>query len=340
MSSIPEGAQTASGEGPDLKSAVTEAAQTLGLAPAEVEYKLDMSHFRSAAGMPMSRSTVKVVAWARPEGGAAAPAPAPRPAAAAPAEPRPPREAPAPRPPREASAPAAKTDASAFAEDWFRTLLTSMDVVGTVEASEADGHIHLAITADKAGRIIGRRGVTLSAIRHLLKLALSSRGDFIIDVDIPDARDGDGPRPEREPRRDDRGPRTDDRGPRRDDRGPRSDDRGPRRDDRGPRSDGPRRDDRGPRRDDRGPRRDDRRPDDGPKSEYPEEKLVAIAKRASEKVVETGRPVTINLVLNSYDRRIVHVTVQDLDGVESQSVMKDGKKYIQVLPAGSASSEE
>jgi predicted RNA-binding protein Jag len=314
MSSIPEGAQTASGEGPDLKSAVTEAAKTLGLSPAEVEYKLDMSHFRSAAGMPMSRSTVKVVAWSRPEGAAAAPAPAPRPAAA-PAEPRPPREAPAPRPAREPVGPGAKTPASEFAEGWFRMLLTSMDVVGTVEATEADGHIHLAITADKAGRIIGRRGVTLSAIRHLLKLALSSHGDFVIDVDIPDARDGDGPRPEREPR---------------------GDDRGPRRDDRGPRADGPRRDDRGPRRDDRGPRRDDRRPDDGPKSEYPEEKLVAIAKRAAEKVVETGRPVTINLVLNSYDRRIVHVTVQDLDGVESQSVLKDGKKYIQVLPTGSA----
>jgi predicted RNA-binding protein Jag len=42
--------------------------------------------------------------------------------------------------------------------------------------------------------------------------------------------------------------------------------------------------------------------------------------------------VTINLKLNSYDRRVIHVEVAEVDGVESQSVVKDDVKLVQVVP--------
>jgi hypothetical protein len=99
-----------------------------------------------------------------------------------------------------------------------------------------------------------------------------------------------------------------------------------------------RRDDRPPRRDDRRddrPRRDDRRGDDRRErqSPYTEAQLQEIARRAAAKSIETGKPITINVALNSYDRRIVHMEVSGLDGVISQSVVKDDVKYVQVVPS-------
>ncbi|HMV69452.1 MAG TPA: hypothetical protein PKA64_21600, partial [Myxococcota bacterium] len=54
-----------SGEGPDLKSAVADAAARLGLDPSGVEHKLDLAHFRTPSGSSMARRTVKVIAWPR-----------------------------------------------------------------------------------------------------------------------------------------------------------------------------------------------------------------------------------------------------------------------------------
>jgi len=69
----------------------------------------------------------------------------------------------------------------------------------------------------------------------------------------------------------------------------------------------------------------------------PEEKLRALARRAAEKARESGQTITINLKLNSYDRRLVHLEVSEVEGVDSQSEEReeDGEvvKYIQVIPA-------
>ena len=66
---------------------------------------------------------------------------------------------------------------------------------------------------------------------------------------------------------------------------------------------------------------------------YPEEKIKALARRAAEKALETGKTITINLELNSYDRRLVHVEVAEVDGVVSNSEEReDGTKVIQVAP--------
>ena len=65
--------------------------------------------------------------------------------------------------------------------------------------------------------------------------------------------------------------------------------------------------------------------------------LITRARRAAEKARETGQTITINLKLNSYDRRLVHLEVSEVDGVDSQSEEReeDGEvvKYIQVIPA-------
>lgn len=333
MSSIPEGAETATGEGRDLVSAITAAAESLGVKKHQVNHKIDMSHFRSDEGRSTPRDTVKVIAWVNPDAPEEAP---PEPVRA----PRPDRDDDRPRRSRdredrggrgrdrddrggrgrdrdrgdrggrgrdrdrgdrEERRPRAKssepmgepTEASEFAKGWFEVLLEALRVEGTVEAAGTDDRVHIRIKpTSKAGRLIGRRGSTLAAIRHLLGLAVEKYGDFVIDVDVDDDRED---RPSRD--RDDRGGRDRDRDGGRRGRG-------------------------------RGRRDDDR----GEKSAYPEEKLRALARRAAEKAVETSKTITINLDLNSYDRRIVHLEVSDFDGVQTQSVEKDGKKVVQVIP--------
>ncbi len=168
-----------------------------------------------------------------------------------------------------------------------------MDVTGKITGTGSDERIHLSVKVDKAGRIIGKRGATLGAIRHLLGIAIHNEyGALTIDVDIDDDRPREA-RPERE-----------ERGGRRNRRG----------------------------RDRRGGEESGR---------YPEEKLQALAARAAEKARETGQTITINLELNSYDRRIVHLAVAEIEGIISQSEEResldgDGNevvaKFVQVLP--------
>jgi predicted RNA-binding protein Jag len=179
-----------------------------------------------------------------------------------------------------------------------------MDVKGEVVGSGNDERVHLAVTADKAGRVIGKRGSTLGAIRHLLSLALEQNfGDLTIDVDVDDDR----PKGERPSRSSDS-----------------SGGRGRRRDrDSGRRSDGR--------------RSGGRRPRSRDKGKYPEEKLRALARKAGEKAAESGQTITINLELNSYDRRLVHLEISEMEGVESQSEEREGDdgeivKYVQVIP--------
>ncbi|MFK7930022.1 MAG: KH domain-containing protein [Myxococcota bacterium] len=367
MSKIPEGAETATGEGRDMQSAVSAAAESLGVKKHQVHHTLDMSHFRNAEGRSTSRDTVKVIAWVNadaPEEAPAEPVRAPRPERAErdEGERRPRRDRDEGRgrerggrdrgqredrgrdrgdredrgrgrerggrdrddrgrgrerggrdrddrgPEREerkarSSEPMGEpTEASEFAKGWFETLIAALRVEGTVEAAGTDDRVHIRIKpTSKAGRLIGRRGSTLAAIRHLLSLSVDKFGEFVIDVDVDDDREDRKPRERNDDRGEGRG-----RGRDRD----RGDGRG--------RGRG-----RGRRDDDRGERE---------QSAYPEDKLKALARRAAEKAVETQKTITINLDLNSYDRRIVHLEVSECDGVATQSVEKDGKKVVQVIP--------
>lgn len=401
---VPDGVKTVVAEGGDLRAAVGEAAKLLGLVSSQVDYKMDLSHFRTAAGGSVARRTVKIVAWdsgrsptdqraearparpaadvqekddpteesdqertvpsqareARPDGDGRAddrprrgrgdrrddrprgdrPPREDRPRDERPREARPPRderprdERPRDERPRDErpgkpeslrGAEAGPTPASDFAQTWFLGLLGQMGVEGTVVGTGAGERVHLAVKADRAGRIVGKRGATLGSIRHLLTVALETAfpdlaaAGFVVDVDVGDDRPAEQRAP-REERRD--GFRGGDRGDRGDggDRGGRGDRRGGR-GDRGDRRGG----------------RDGRDRSDDERGRYPQEKLEALARRAAEKAVETGQTITINVELNSFDRRIVHLTVGEIAGVRSQSEERPGAdgrvvKYVQIIP--------
>jgi predicted RNA-binding protein Jag len=294
MSKVPEGVETTEIEGHDLSSALEAAAEALGVKPHQVAHKIDLSHFRSELGTSVPRDTVKIVAWVDPDADEEAPA-ARKPAKKA-RKPRSDdddggRDRGRDRGSDDRRTPAGgSTPASEFAQAWFATLLEHLGVEGTVEATGDDDRVHVRIQPEsKAGRLIGRRGATLSAIRHLLGLALESHGSPTIDVDVDDDRKGG--KPSRSGRRDDDGDRG--RGKRK-----RSRKRG--------------------------------RSDD--KGTFDEDKLRALARKAAEKARSTGKTITINLDLNSYDRRIVHLEVSEFDGVDTRSIEKDGGKRVQVFP--------
>jgi spoIIIJ-associated protein len=63
------------------------------------------------------------------------------------------------------------------------------------------------------------------------------------------------------------------------------------------------------------------------------ESLVAMARRMADKVRQTGRPATMDL-MNPRDRRVVHVALKEEAGVTSRSQGEGFLRKIVVLPAG------
>lgn len=362
---IPEGTEPISVEGGDLKSALISASETLGCDAKNVAHKLDLSHFRNASGSMRPMRTVKIFAWQSEEDLSANIVSAPkREARSDDRGERPERKDRGDRPERSdrgdrperkdrggrsergdrggrgrdrddrggrnrddrggrggsrdrddrggrgrergerrerKGAEEGTTEASDFVAAWFVTLLGHMDLKGVVTGTGNDERIHVDIKIDgRAGRLIGRRGITLRGIRHLLGVTLARHhGEFLLDVDVDDDRPADDRKPRREAS---------------EDRGGRSRDRN------------------------RGRSRDR----EEEKGRYPEDKIRALAARAADKAATTGQTITINLELNSYDRRLVHMEVAEHDGVASQSEEREVKdddgnvtitKYVQVIPA-------
>ncbi len=340
MVSVSDKSSEVYGEGRDLYAAIEAVAEQLGVQPERVGYEYDLAHFRSSAGTSMPRKTVKIKGWVVE--GASSESTKPKKSrkaeetsteevlevapveveaveddvtdevSAAPQESAAEEEeAPEHVSEPEEEEPAKEmtqeevgelTEAAEYAHEWFMTVLGNMDLTAKIIAGQKENRIRLYIQAEKAGRIIGRRGFTLSALRHLLGLALKKFDDeLIVDVDVADGRGGGKER----------------KGNARNDRG--------RRDSRDSRDSRDRRD----RRDSRDSRGDSRGSDRG---RYPADKLVALAQKAAQKALETQMRVTINLELNSHDRRIVHLEIAEIEGVSSESDVKSGKKYIQILP--------
>jgi predicted RNA-binding protein Jag len=292
--------QTVVAEGRTVRDAVLKAAELLGVAPAQVQHKLDLSHFRTPDGRVRPVDTVQVIAWI----GAAAPAPASAPAA--------------PRAPAADAGPALDNSGALAAAEWTRTLLGHMGVDGMVRSrvnGEKRGEVR--IDSAHARHLVGRRGTTLRAIRDLMAAGLQGAHEgWTFELSVEGGREDDRPRDDRP--RDDR-PR-DDRP--RDDRP---------RDDR-PRDD--RRDDR--RRDDRP--RDDRRDgggrDSGGRSDRDAQALRRLAVRLAREAIETGEPVRFRRELNSFERRVVHMAVSEVPGVRSESEGDGAMKNIVLIPDG------
>jgi len=97
------------------------------------------------------------------------------------------------------------------------------------------------------------------------------------------------------------------------------------RDDRGDDRD---RGDRGRDRGDRGRDRDDR---GGRTSERDEVALQGMARKMAERVLETGEAEQVRRTLNSYNRRIVHMTIKEIEGVGSRSLGEGNDKTIELF---------
>ena len=64
-----------------------------------------------------------------------------------------------------------------------------------------------------------------------------------------------------------------------------------------------------------------------------EQTLVSLAKRMSNQVIRTGRRRTLE-PMSPYERRIIHTTVQDIEGVQSSSVGEGSNRRVVIYPEG------
>jgi len=58
-----------------------------------------------------------------------------------------------------------------------------------------------------------------------------------------------------------------------------------------------------------------------------EETLKGVAKKAAERALKYGRSVTLE-PMNAYERRVIHATIQDIDGVMTHSVGQDSERKV------------
>ena len=329
--SIPEGANTVTTEASDLKSAVAAAATELGIEPNFVAHKIDLSHFRSETGGMVSRDTVKIIAWQTENEQKSLVAP-----------PRKPRSDDDDRPRRD------RDDRRGRDRDRDERRGRGRDrderrgrgrdrderrgrdrdrgerkrkgaEEGTTDASDFAAawlqtlleHLELEGTVTGTGSdervhldvVISGRAGRLIGKRGATLRSIRRLLQLALDKNHTEGLTLDVDVNDDRPKEEARAE---------------SDDRGDRR---------------------RGRNRRGRRDDRG---KHPEEKLTALAQRAAEKALETNQTITIQLELNSYDRRIVHVAIAEIDGVESRSEERtvtddDGnesvKKFVQVVVA-------
>ena len=78
--------------------------------------------------------------------------------------------------------------------------------------------------------------------------------------------------------------------------------------------------------------RDSDRGRDRKSSRRDEEKLKNLAKKLAQKVLKDNSEIIIEKELNGFQRRVVHLTIKDIDGVESESFMDSDVKKIRLIP--------
>ena len=169
-----------------------------------------------------------------------------------------------------------------------KTLATMLDYLALdakLKIEDKGSKLAVIIASEDAGRIIGRKGQTLESLQLLLnRMMFNAEPDcprIVLDIDGY-SRNNNRPGGDEEGEGDDRGDRRDRGGDRRDDRG----------------GDGDRRDSRGGR---------ERNEED---EAAHEETLRIQALDASKEVKRWGEPVVL-APMNSHDRRIIHITLQD-----------------------------
>ena len=184
-------------------------------------------------------------------------------------------------------------------KEWLLEVIEGMELKAKITAKmTSNNKVVLGVDVDNAARFIGRGGSTLQGVSELLAETMEEKFPGIVfHISVADKRsDNDGDRG--------RGRGRDDRGRGRDDRGRGRDDRGRGRDDRG-----------------RG----------GRTSERDEESLQRMAQKIAERVLESGEAEQIRRAMNSYNRRIVHMAVKEIEGVGSRSLGEGQDKTIELF---------
>ena len=142
MSELQQGQVAA--EGATLSEALMNAAQSLGVERDLVEHKIDMSHFRNAAGRSVGVSTVRIIAWAQDP---------------------------------------SRFEPARAGRDWLAGLIERMGLKGQVGFSMRGGDVQLKVDSPDGRFLVGRRGTTLRAIQYLANASLKSNGaQYRIDV--------------------------------------------------------------------------------------------------------------------------------------------------------------
>jgi predicted RNA-binding protein Jag len=59
--------------------------------------------------------------------------------------------------------------------------------------------------------------------------------------------------------------------------------------------------------------------------------LQGMARKMAERVLETGEAEQVRRTLNSYNRRIVHMTIKEIEGVGSRSLGEGNDKTIELF---------
>lgn len=179
------------------------------------------------------------------------------------------------------------------ARAFLAELVAKMDIEARVAVRvRPDQHADLRIDSEKARFLVGKQGRTLKAIRHLLAESVGrDYPDWTYHLEVSGGdRDRDDRGGGRERERDDR-------------RGGRGRDRD---------------------RDDRGGGRGRER------SDADVESLKRLGRKVALHVKATGQAEVIRKRLNSFERRVVHLAVKEIDGIGSQSVKHDDEKRIEV----------
>ncbi|MCB9650951.1 MAG: hypothetical protein H6730_30825 [Deltaproteobacteria bacterium] len=209
-------------------------------------------------------------------------------------------------------------------EKFLAEEFTNRELEASARVTVTNGEVKVAIEAQSG--VVPDDDASLEALAEVLR---EVGGEGMADrtlkvlVQLPAGSYAPSERRDRDRGGRDRGGRDRDRGGR--DRGGRDRDRrgGGRDRDRGGRDR-----DRGGRDRDRDRDRGDRpKPEKDPKREAA---LVAQAKEAIEQVLEDGEAVTIE-GLNSYERRIIHRTVAEVDGLTTRSLGRGSLKAVRIF---------
>jgi len=197
------------------------------------------------------------------------------------------------------------------AKAWLEGLIAKMGMEGNVTARNIKGNkATIAVDSESARFLVGRGGSTLQAIQLMLNTAMAEEyADWSFDIDVQGGRREERGGRDRDRDRGDRGDRGG-RGGRDRDRGGRDRDRGGRGRDRGGR---------------------DHRGDSDRCSDRDVTELKKLARRLAESVSDGGDAEVIRKPLNSFERRIVHMEIADMEGVSTETVEQDGDRKIRIF---------